>query len=380
MKRLIGLLIVVIATTFTSCKKDEHSDLADGLYAEITTTKGSILVKLNYEKAPITVANFVTLAEGNNAFVSENLKNKPLFDGLKFHRVISKTNGDADDFMIQGGDPLGNGSGDAGYKFKDEITDLRFDKGGILAMANSGPGTNSSQFFITIVPTPWLDGKHTIFGEVIEKGMEVVNAIKVNDVINSIKIIRKGEDVKKFDAVKVFGDYFKMESENQKKQAAIDAENNKKYQEQYQKVITAKLASFAASKASATKTASGLMYAITKKGCGKKPALGSTIIIHYAGFLEDGTLFDTSESDVAKAFGKYDAQREAQNGYSPIPFQAGTKTGMIPGFIEGIEKLNIGDKAVVFIPSNLGYGASGIGNVIPPNANIIFEIEISDKK
>ena len=122
------------------------------------------------------------------------------------------------------------------------------------------------------------------------------------------------------------------------------------------------------------------MYAITKKGCGKKPALGSTIIIHYAGFLEDGTLFDTSESDVAKAFGKYDAQREAQNGYSPIPFQAGTKTGMIPGFIEGIEKLNIGDKAVVFIPSNLGYGASGIGNVIPPNANIIFEIEISDKK
>lgn len=379
MKRIFSLLIVVFATFFTSCK-DKHANLTNGLYAEIETSKGTIMVQLDYNKAPITVANFVTLAEGTNPFVTNDFKGKHFFDELKFHRVISKANGDAEDFMIQGGDPLGNGSGDAGYKFKDEITDLKFDKGGLLAMANSGPKTNSSQFFITIVPTPWLDGKHTIFGHVIDKGMEVVNSIVQNDAINSIKIIRKGEAVKKFNAVKVFSDYFKVESENQKKQAAIDAENQKKYKEQFQKVITDKLAFFASNKAAATKTPSGLKYVITQKGSGAKPQNGATIIVNYAGFLEDGTLFDTSNPEIAKKFGKYNEQRCAQNGYQALPFQIGSKGAMIPGFEEGLSKLSIGDKALLFIPSNLAYGENGAGNVIPPNANIIFEVEISDKK
>jgi len=103
---------------------------------------------------------------------------------------------------------------------------------------------------------------------------------------------------------------------------------------------------------------------------------GANIYIHYAGFLENGTLFDSSIEAVSKAFGKYDANRAAQGGYQPIPFQAGRKDGMIPGFIEGIEKLSFGDKAVIFIPSKLGYGEAGAGGVIPPNANIIFEIEL----
>lgn len=371
MKRIIVLLIA-LSTVFTSCKDDKHKDLKDGLYAEIETSKGTILLELYYKKAPITVANFVTLAEGTNPFVSENYKNKPLFDGLKFHRVIAN-------FMIQGGDPLGNGSGDVGYKFKDEITDLKFNEGGLLAMANSGPGTNSSQFFITHVTTPWLDGKHTIYGKVIEKGMEVVNSIVQDDAINSIKIIRKGEDVKKFNAVKIFSDYFKIESENQKKQAGIELENQKKYQEQFKKVISEKLAFFADKKASATKLPSGLIFNIFAKGSGKKPASGSSVMLKYAGFLEDGTLFDSNVETIAKAFGKFQEQRAAQNGYAPIPFQIGSKGAMIPGFEEGLSKMNIGDKAVLFIPSNLGYGENGAGNVIPPNANIIFEIEMLEK-
>lgn len=368
MKKLVYLIIVATATIFTSCK-DEHSNLKDGLYAEIETSKGTILLELDYKKTPVTVANFITLAEGTNTFVSDNLKNKPLYDGLKFHRVIA-------DFMIQGGDPLGNGTGDAGYKFKDEITEAKFDKGGLLAMANSGPGTNSSQFFITHKETPWLNGLHTIFGRVVENGMEVVNTIVQDDAINAIKIIRKGEDAKKFNAVKVFGDYFKIEAQNQKNQVAVESEKQRKYKEEYAKIINEKLAFFTESKASGTKSSTGLTYKIiTKDGNAKIPA-GTKITLNYAGFLEDGTLFDSNIAEVSKTFGKYNAQRDAQGGYKPMPFTFGTKGGMIPGFEEGLSKMNFGDKAILFIPSNLGYGINGAGNVIPPNANIIFEVEI----
>ncbi|WP_281298762.1 peptidylprolyl isomerase [Flavobacterium limnophilum] len=364
MKKNILFLLLLTASLF-SCKEGKNN-LPDGLYAKIETNKGTVIVQLDYEKAPITVANFVTLAEGKNEFITnENLKNKPFYDGLKFHRVIA-------DFMIQTGDPLGTGSGDAGYKFKDEITDMRFDKGGVLAMANGGPATNSSQFFITHVETPWLDGKHTIFGHVVENGMEVVNKILQDDFIKTITIIRNGEAAKKFDAVKTFRDYFAVEAENQKNKFALDAAANAKYKVVYDQ----KVASLAALKAKATKTPSGLQYVITKKAGGKKPASGANIYIHYAGFLENGTLFDSSMEDVSKTFGKYDENRAAQGGYQPIPFQAGRKDGMIPGFIEGLEKLSFGDKAVLFIPSKLAYGEAGANGVIPPNANIIFEIEL----
>jgi cyclophilin family peptidyl-prolyl cis-trans isomerase len=363
------LLVLLVIASFYSCK-EEHSNLPDGLYAKIETNKGDIIVQLNFEKAPITVANFVTLAEGKNEFVTnENLKNRPYFDGLKFHRVLP-------DFMIQTGDPLGTGSGDAGYKFKDEFSDLKFDKGGVLAMANNGPATNSSQFFITHLETPWLNDKHTIFGHVVEKGMDVVNKIQQNDYINKITIIRNGEAAKKFNAVKTFHDYFVVESENQKKKLAIDAENKRVYEEKYKAVLDQKIAYFNTLKAKATKTPTGLQYVITHKSGNKKPANGTNVNIHYAGFLEDGELFDTSIESVAKTFGKYDESRAAQNGYQPIPFQAGKKDGMIPGFIEGLEHLSFGDKAVIFIPSKLGYGEAGAGGVIPPNANIIFEIEL----
>ena len=330
----------------------------EGIFATIATNKGNIVLELEYKKAPVTVANFIALAEGKNTFVTqENLKGKPFFDGLKFHRVIN-------DFMIQGGDPSGNGSGGPGYSFKDEFTDLKHDKPGILSMANSGPTTNGSQFFITHKATPWLDGKHTVFGHVTE-GMAIVNSIAQSDVITKITIVRKGALAKKFDAPKVFADYFNNKSEDQKKISSI---------------ITAKKAYLATVKATATTTPSGLAYKITEKGSGVKPANGTTFYFHYAGYFEDGTLFDSSYEEVNKTYGKFDANRAAQNGYRAFPFEAGKKDGMIPGFIEGLDNMAFGDKAVVFIPSNLAYGERGASNVIPPNTMLVFELEMLEKQ
>jgi peptidyl-prolyl cis-trans isomerase A (cyclophilin A) len=226
-------------------------------------------------------------------------------------------------------------------------------------MANSGPATNGSQFFITHKETPWLNGKHTIFGHVVS-GMDNVNKIVQDDIMTKITITRKGAAAKKFDAVKVLAD-------DVKKEEAKKLEG--------QKVIKDKAAYFAATKAKATTTASGLKYVITQKGTGVKGADGSTIYFHYAGYFEDGNLFDSSMSGVAKAYGKYDASRDAQGGYKAFPFTVGKKDGMIPGFIEALAMMTDGDKAIFFLPSNLAYGEKGAGGVIPPNATLIFEIE-----
>jgi len=340
--------------TKTATTAVPKTDPNDGIFATIATTKGDIVVSLEYVKTPVTVANFVSLAEGNNPNVKvERLKGKPFYDGLKFHRVIN-------DFMIQGGDPDGNGSGGPGYAFKDEfVEELKFEKGGVLAMANSGPATNGSQFFITHKETPWLNGKHTIFGHVVS-GMDNVNKIVQDDIMTKITITRKGDAAKKFDAVKVLAD-------DVKKQEAKKAEA--------EKVIKQKAAYFAATKTKATTTASGLKYVVTKKGTGVKGAEGSAIYFHYAGYFEDGNLFDSSMASVAKAYGKYDANRDAQKGYQAFPFTVGKKDGMIPGFIEALDLMTDGEKAIFFLPSNLAYGEKGAGGVIPPNSTLIFEIE-----
>jgi peptidyl-prolyl cis-trans isomerase A (cyclophilin A) len=346
---------------------------AEGIFATISTTKGDITVQLEYAKTPVTVANFIALSEGTNTYVlDDKLKGKPFFNGLKFHRVIK-------DFMIQGGDPSGSGSGGPGYAFKDEFTDLKFDKAGILAMANSGLATNGSQFFITHKETPWLNGKHTIFGHVTQ-GMNIVNLIAQDDVITKITITRKGVLAKNFDAPKVFSDYYANKAEDAKKQAALIAEEKKAYLEKNGSVINAKAAYLKTTKATAVTTASGLAYKIVQKGKGVKPANGSTFYFHYAGYFEDGSLFDSSYEDVCKAYGKYDANRAAQNGYQAFPFEAGKKEGMIPGFMEALAMMSYGDKAVVFIPSKLAYGERGAGGVIPPNTNLVFELEMFEKQ
>ena len=358
--RKISLFLVALVTLFTSCKKNPYADLGDGLFANIETSKGDIIVKLEYQKTPITVANFVSLAEGKNQFVEEKFKNKPFYNGLKFHRVIA-------DFMIQGGDPEGTGAGGPGYKFKDEFdASLKHSKGGILSMANAGPGTNGSQFFITHKETPHLDNMHTVFGEVV-KGMENVNAIVQDDTITKITIIRNGSDAEKFDAVKTFSDYYKEEA----KAVKIAEEKAKAIMVEKEKYLLEK-------RKEATKTSSGLEYVILTKGSGVKPKAGTQVFIHYAGYLEDGSLFDTSYETVAEQYGKMDARRKEMNGYQPFPFEYGKRQGLIPGFIEGLDNMNLGDKALVFIPYQLAYGEQG-GGPIPPKANLVFEIEMLEK-
>jgi cyclophilin family peptidyl-prolyl cis-trans isomerase len=376
----LGMLSIQAQTKKTDTSKKTSTE--EGIFATILTKKGTIVVELEYQKTPVTVANFISLVEGKNTFVKETFKGKPFFDGLKFHRVIS-------DFMIQGGDPSGNGSGGPGYSFKDEITDLKFDKGGILAMANSGPATNGSQFFITHKATPWLNERHTIFGHVTQ-GMDVVNQITQDDVMLKVTISRVGKLAKQFDAPKVFSDYFNNKAEDAKKQAIIDAENKKKkealqaealknYNEKYADVISKKAAYFAAEKTTATKTMSTLEYKIIKKGTGVKPVDGSTIYFKYSGYFPDGNLFDSVYEEVCKEYGKYDENRANQGGYKAFPFQVGKKDGMIPGFIESLNLLSYGDKAIVYIPSQLAYGEKGAGEVIPPNTPLIFELEIVDQ-
>ncbi len=352
----ISIIFVSLLVLLTSCSKS-YDQLKEGIYADIETSKGNMIVKLEYQKVPNTVANFVALAEGKNPFVSDEFKNKPFYDGLTFHRVIA-------DFMIQGGDPNGDGSGGPGYKFKDEFhPDLKHSKAGIVSMANAGPGTNGSQFFITHKETPWLDNLHSVFGEVIE-GLDVINTIETDDVIQKITIIRIGNEAKNFDAVKIFKNYYSKVAKEQK-----EAEEKAKM------LAEGKTKEINAVKVNGTKSKSGLIYEIVTPGNGKKPTANSKIYINYTGFLENGLQFDTTIEESAKQYGTYNPAKAAQNGYTPYPASM-ENLQFIPGFVEGINLLNFGGKAKLYIPSELAYGTQGAGGIIPPNANIYFEIEL----
>lgn len=306
--------------------------MQDGLYAKFNTNKGTILVNLTFKKTPGTVGNFVALAEGNLENAAKP-QGKPYYNGLKFHRVIP-------DFMIQGGCPLGTGTGNPGYKFDDEFhPDLKHDSPGILSMANAGPGTNGSQFFITHIETPWLDNNHTVFGKVLE-GQDVVDAIAQGDLIETLEILRVGEEAEKFNAIEAFRTFEgsrakRIEAERAAKAGELD-----------------KLA------AGFKSTDSGLRYQIIQKGSGKMASKGQQVSVHYKGQLADGTVFDSSYK---------------RN--EPLQFQVGVGQ-VIAGWDEGILLLNEGDKARLVIPSDLGYGSRGAGGVIPPDAVIVFDVEL----
>lgn len=306
--------------------------MQDGIYAKFNTPKGDILVKLEHEKTPGTVGNFVSLAEGKleNSAKSQGT---PYYDGLKFHRVIP-------DFMIQGGCPQGTGTGDAGYKFDDEFhPDLKHDAPGKLSMANAGPGTNGSQFFITHIPTDWLDGKHTVFGSVVE-GQEVVNAVAQGDTMDKVEIIRQGAAAEAWNAIEAFRTF---EGSRAKR------------------IAEAKAAQEAQIETLATgfdKTESGLRYQIIQEGTGAKAEKGQTVSVHYKGQLPDGTVFDSS----------YKRNQ-------PIDFALGVGQ-VIKGWDEGIGLLKVGDKARFVIPSDLAYGSAGAGGVIPPDATLVFDVEL----
>lgn len=358
MKRIL-ITLLFLSTLFHSCtNKVEKGELSDGLYALIETSKGDITIKLEFEKVPFTVANFITLSEGKNNYVSPKYKGIHYYDGLTFHRVESNPP------MIQGGDPLASGQGGPGYKFKDEFhPELNHGKAGVVSMANSGPNTNGSQFFITTEQASFLDGKHTVFGQVVE-GLDIISTIVVGDPINKVKIIRIGQAAKKFDAVKVFKEYFEKQAELQKVLETVKLK---------------KVALIEDIKATGTKSKTGLIYKIIKSGTGKKPNAGQEVFVHYAGFFVDGTLFDTSYEKVAEENGVLDIARKEAKAYSPFPFSYGKKTGLISGFIEGLENMKFGDKMALLIPGHLGYGEQGYGS-IPPNATLLFEVELLEKQ
>ena len=366
MKRISTVLFLSLVL-LTSCKSTKYDNLDDGMYADLQTDKGDVLLKLEYELVPITVANFVSLAEGTNTYVDEKFAQKRFYDGLRFHRVV-------EDFVIQGGDPRGNGSGDPGYKFEDEFPideegylKLIHDSPGILSMANSGPDANGCQFFITLKAAKWLDGKHSVFGYVVQ-GMEVVDSIQQDDKINRIDIIRVGKEAKNFDAAKEFESYF-ARIEEEKRQAEEMKEKQK-----------AKLLSFIEeNEANATVMPSGLKVIPIKKGTGLKPKTGSKVKVNYAGYFSTGDLFDSNVKEVAETYGKYDRRRDQAGGYQPVTMDYSPEALLIPGFKEGLQQLNYGDKALLMIPSHLGYGEQGSRGVIPPNADLLFEIEIVEE-
>ena len=348
MKKLVTIALV-FASLIASAQKNHKQKLskmdqeflktqADGMYLKMNTNRGDIYLQLEFEKTPMTVANFVGLSEGTIKNTSK-AEGVPFYDGLKFHRVIPN-------FMVQGGDPQGTGAGGPGYKFPDEFdTTLKHTGPGILSMANAGPGTNGSQFFITHVKTDWLNGKHTVFGHVV-KGQDVVDAIKQNDTLVKVTVLRKGKKAEEFDAAKVFE--FEQGNVSKKAEAKAKAE-----QAAMDKVLNEKFAN-------AKTTASGLRYITEKEGTGASPIATNQVTVHYTGTLLDGKKFDSSVD-------------RGQPATFPL-------NQVIKGWTEGLQLMKVGGKTKFIIPPDLGYGAAGAGGVIPPNAWLIFDVELLDVK
>lgn len=338
-KPILVMLIMLSGLFTATAGENPNWKNEPGLYAEFTTDKGVIVCVLEYKKVPMTVGNFVALAEGKQDNSGKPL-GQPFFDGIPFHRVIAN-------FMIQGGD-AGSVGLNTKYTFPDEFDPtLRHSGPGILSMANAGPATNNTQFFITHVATTWLNDKHSVFGSVVQ-GQDVVNAIAQGDKMQTVRIIRVGKEAQAFDGKKTFDE---------------KVASAKKKAEEEAKVITISADELVKTKyPKAKKTASGLYYIVEKEGTGAKAEAGKTVSVHYTGTLANGKKFDSS----------------LDRG-QPLPFVLGQHQ-VIAGWDEGIALMKVGSKVKLIIPASLGYGANGAGGVIPPNATLIFDTELMDVK
>ena len=378
-KKALGLLLLMLLVSATACK-DKYPDLEDGLYAEIITNKGTMVLRLESEKAPITVANFVSLAEGTNTLVDSMHIGKKYYNGLEFHRII-------DEFMIQGGDPTGTGSGSPGYKFNNEISeDLLHDKVGTLAMANSGPNTNGSQFYITEAPTPFLDGAYNVFGYIV-LGEDVLHTLaglettKPGDkpvepvIMEEVNIIRKGKNAKNFDAPSIFKNHF-ADADKAEKERLAKEEDAEKERAGKIEVAAAEMKPALETYEGKSKTlASGLkMFNITK-GTGAKPKNGETVMLNYEGYFTDGRLFDSNVKTIEENYGMYNSQKDEAQMYNPMPMPISAEAQMIPGFKEAVNQMQVGDRSFFYLPSHLAYGERG-NRVIPPNTDLIFIIDM----
>jgi peptidyl-prolyl cis-trans isomerase A (cyclophilin A) len=322
----------LLAALAFSCKA---SDLPDGLYARLVTAKGNIIIKLEYQKAPLTVGNFVGLAEGK----LDASKGKKYFDGLSFHRVVQ-------DFVIQTGDPKGDGSGGPGYEFPNEIaSELQYDSEGVVGMANAGPDTNGSQFFITMKATPNLNGGYTIFGKVTE-GMDVVKKIAQGDKLEKVEIVRSGSAAKSFKA-----DQAAWDSREAPLVAAIKkASDDKK---------AADLAAIKQKWPDLSPDADGIYQKTLRPGSGASPKTGQTVSVSYKGMLLDGKIFDQSDFHGG-----------------PVDFQVGVGR-IIPGWDKVVMQMKKGEKRMIVIPPELAYGSRGApGGQIGPNSWLAFELEL----
>ncbi len=380
MKKIAFIFLALFL--LTACQSAKFKDLKEGLYAEIKTNKGDVLLELYSEDVPMTVANFVSLSEGTNNKVYDSIKGDKFYDGIRFHRVVNS-------FIIQGGDPTETGRGNAGYRFGDELTKdengsllYKHDDKGILSMANAGPNSNGSQFFITHRAISHLDGKHAVFGKTIVNStqlavlknqfkdslklknaidslrMVVVNSIAKFDTIKTIKIIRIGSKAKSFDAAEVFDAEMIRFSNNQR---------NKKQQEKDKEV--ARFSKYLKNKdiflvkmdeSKAVKTTSGLRILMLKENpSGKKVVTNKPIKSHFTLYTADGN--------------KIQSTRE---GKKPFVFQLDdTEKPMITGFKEGAATMRVGEKARLFVPYYIGFGEAKHGP-FPAKSDLVFEIEI----
>ncbi len=365
------LFILTLLISLFSCTKDKYPDLNDGIYAEINTTKGIMIAQLSFDKTPITVANFILLAKGEHPFITDKLKSKKFFDGMlltKDKNIIQAINN--------------HETKDVGFDFEDEQpvdNEANFifthNKKGVLSMANRGRNTNNTQFFITLKETPSFDGKYTIFAHLV-KGVDILDKIEKKDNIISVNIIKKGKEATRFNAKKTFSDYYTKYTEKKNKEYAKikkRTDNAKKAKKQMKRF-------FFNNKKLAKAYPSGLRILTTKDGIGEKPKKGSQVYVDFAGFLEDGSLFGTTVLKTAEMFNQYDEQFDQDNKYHSLIMLYSDKAKLIKGLKEGLQKMQYGEKAMLFIPAKLAYGEKGDGYKVPPNTDLVIELEILNRK